>query len=285
MVRNRFRKLVCIGACVTMIFAGTLTVCAEETEPAKTLDIQTSPGHLRIDANGMTPTEFQAALQGLSQEQTAAQAQEVEANRQAALARGIDLSAAPKKVMDGNEYSATQVTPNGTYIYAEYFADAAEAKIFHIASKPWPDIMLNAIDAAGITNDMSDYDKCVAINNYICNTLEYGSDGDDYRGDHIGVDLENTLINKKGVCKDYANLFQNMCYMVGVDCDCVGGWATNDNGRGPHDWNRVFIDGTAYYVDSTWNDTEYHPNRYFMSTTIWPTHEMTGTDRVTTNGK
>ncbi len=52
-----------------------------------------------------------------------------------------------------------------------------------------------------------------------------------------------------GVCDDYANLFNAMCAKAGIQCRKIVGYAT-----GSHAWNQVFVDGTWYNIDCTWDD-------------------------------
>ncbi len=52
-----------------------------------------------------------------------------------------------------------------------------------------------------------------------------------------------------GVCESYAEAFQMLCHMVGIECTGVIGFA----GEG-HKWNAVKIDGEWYQCDVTWDD-------------------------------
>lgn len=63
------------------------------------------------------------------------------------------------KVMFGQLRYQNYTTPNGVKIYS----DSPDEK--------WNEYITDAIDAAGITNEMTEYEKCVAINNYICGYL------------------------------------------------------------------------------------------------------------------
>lgn len=157
------------------------------------------------------------------------------------------------KTMFGMTYYQSGTTPNGVMIWD--------------TSVPygWKDYIINAIDAAGITNEMTEYEKCVAINNYICSVVEYGettigaewftSESSDY-----------CLVLGRGICLGYADAFQSMCCALGMECTIEGGGTP----YGGHAWNAVIADGILYYADSTWNDVTN--NLYLMSTSLWEDH-------------
>lgn len=123
----------------------------------------------------------------------------------------------------------------------------------------WPDYMIAAYDATGITNDMSDYDKAVAINNYICRVVDYAEIGDDDRALYCAC-----LSYGKAVCVGYSHAFTMLCTVAGVGSDQVGGVA----GGNAHVWNYVLIGETKYWVDVQMNDETN--NAFLMSTSQFP---------------
>lgn len=74
------------------------------------------------------------------------------------------------------------------------------------------------------------------------------------------IDKATTAFKKeRGVCEDYAYLFQYMCESVGLEAAFIPGYARNsyrDIGRSQHGsnhaWNAVKIDGKWYLLDATW---------------------------------
>ena len=104
-------------------------------------------------------------------------------------------------------------------------------------------IVLNKI----ITPDMSDYDKELAIHDYIVKNCEYGyTDGaNEYAFRAYGV-----LVQGKAVCNGYAEAMALLLNCVGVENEIMTGWADGEL----HAWNRVKLDGKWYQVDSTWDD-------------------------------
>lgn len=123
----------------------------------------------------------------------------------------------------------------------------------------WPEWLVSAYDATGITNEMSDYDKCVAFNNYICRVVDFGESAG------LGTETITAECLKigKALCAGYANAFDALCTMSGI-------YSTVESSPS-HAWNKVYVGGTWYYVDPTWNDTSN--NGYLMSTSLWQDSE------------
>lgn len=203
-------------------------------------------------------------------------------------ANAEDLSEAEKQNLAFKDCPVTQVTPGGVNIYGYEDLGITNPLTGEIGSRDWPAIYVNAIDAAGITNEMSDYDKAVAIANYLCGALEYdhahsGIWEEDKResetvtgnATHGNVALAKGL----GVCGHYADAFEDLCCMVNVECYGVGGTTTNGAGNtDPHEWNEIHIGGTVYYTDVTWLDSS-KDSKYLMSTTEWSDHHRGGTSQ------
>lgn len=140
----------------------------------------------------------------------------------------------------------------------------------------------------GITRASGDYDKVYAIYQYVTSNIRY----DYYMASLSGADLVSYLqsvpypeeINfaltyKKGICFDYALLFQELCCAFGVNCYYASGTA---NG-GEHAWNIVEVDGAYYQADTTW-DAGKRPEqyRYFLISdgTIQRDHRLNITDSL-----
>lgn len=172
----------------------------------------------------------------------------------------------------------TAVTPGGVIVYGCYYDDFP----FTIYTLDFPVEYLLAIDAAGITNEMTDYEKCVRINNYLCEVAEYGQADTTFLtmftvGDLITLDqfllsLRSTSVsgvgllqNGKAVCSGYADAFQTMTSMLGMESCIMSSDSLN------HSWNVVMADGVPYFVDVTWNDSTGTDN-YLMSPVLWEDH-------------
>lgn len=110
---------------------------------------------------------------------------------------------------------------------------------------------INEIIAEVIKDKMTDYEKELAIHNYL--VLNYKYDYDNYIKGTL-PDQSYTpyglLINGTGVCQAYAEAAKLLLNKVGIDCEIVTGTA---NG-GDHAWNIVKINNEYYMLDITWDD-------------------------------
>lgn len=99
-----------------------------------------------------------------------------------------------------------------------------------------------------IDKDMSDYEKELAIHDYIVLNCEY--DYINYLNNLIPPEsytIYGLLIDGKGVCQAYTDATKLLLNMAGVECEIVEG---NDN----HTWNIVKLDKQYYMLDVTWDD-------------------------------
>ena len=114
-----------------------------------------------------------------------------------------------------------------------------------------------------ITDDMSELEKEMAINQYLCDTAEYDTAALENAGENDFEDVDEefndsftpygVLLNKTGVCSSYAGAFKLLAEEAGLECIVVTGYL---DGELPHAWNKVKIDGEWQIVDSTNNDNE-----------------------------
>ena len=116
-----------------------------------------------------------------------------------------------------------------------------------------------------LTPDMTDFDKELAVNDYLVFHAEY--DPAELTAGPIGVpDPDNAnpyglLVKGLGICLGYATTFQLMMDALHIPCLTVRGFA---HGTEEHAWNLVELDGDWYAVDVTWNDpifTGWQPDR------------------------
>lgn len=100
-----------------------------------------------------------------------------------------------------------------------------------------------------ITEGMSDYDKELALHDYLVTHCEYSEDttqepqSDIYRA-------YGALVDGDAVCNGYAEAMQLLLMCVGVNTQFVIGTADGID----HAWNLVELDGNWYHVDTTWDD-------------------------------
>ena len=115
---------------------------------------------------------------------------------------------------------------------------------------------------SGITND---YDKAVAIHDWVCNNIYY--DWDSYSSkNYTGMDTSalGTLHSKRSVCDGYANLTAALLRAAGVPAKKISGFAlgvSNDywpenydpNKDTNHAWNEFWANGRWVILDTTWD--------------------------------
>lgn len=111
-----------------------------------------------------------------------------------------------------------------------------------------------------IRPEMSDYDKELAIHDWMIDWASYDSDTLDHQQNaQPNPDHDNPygfLIGKKGICLGYTSTFQLFMDMVGIECITVHGTAYSKTEE--HAWNMVKLGGEWYCVDVTWDDPITH---------------------------
>ena len=110
---------------------------------------------------------------------------------------------------------------------------------------------------------MTDLEKVVAINNYLCDTADYDDAAvtNMQKYNNKKYDLKyvdsftpyGVLINKIGVCSSYAGAFKLLADEAGLESVVVTGTTVNNEN---HAWNKVKVNGNWVVVDVTNNDKE-----------------------------
>ena len=142
-----------------------------------------------------------------------------------------------------------------------------------------------------ITDGMSDLEKEMAINDYICDNAVYDDaaceNAESY--DFYNVDKEfydsftayGILINGVGVCASYAADFKLLADAAGLESRIVTGML---EGSSPHAWNKVKIDGQWCIVDATNNDSDYLKNGLLNLSDEAATGVLTQSDEFVLDG-
>lgn len=115
-----------------------------------------------------------------------------------------------------------------------------------------------------ITSDMTELEKELAINQYLCDTIDYDDaalenaekNAFQYVDDEFidSFTAYGALINGKCVCAGYAAAFKLLADEAGLDAVVVTGFL---EGNLAHAWNKVQIGGEWQILDVTNNDNEY----------------------------
>ena len=151
------------------------------------------------------------------------------------------------------------INPGGIYCYdlelqAEYYTtkaqeDVVEAKIDDV------------FEELAIDSMKSDYEKVVAIYDYICENVVYDYDNLNNESYKLQYTAYAALINKTSVCQGYSNLLYRMLHEADIDSRIITGFG-ND---GRHAWNIIELGGKYYYADATWDAV--WGDKYFLKGT------------------
>lgn len=103
-----------------------------------------------------------------------------------------------------------------------------------------------------INNNMTEYEKELAIHDYIIDNTIYDN--------RINIPKESytmygALVLNETVCHGYAESFFYLSYLANLKSEIVFGDGIDQNGNKiSHAWNIVSIGGSDYQIDLTWND-------------------------------
>jgi len=133
---------------------------------------------------------------------------------------------------------------------------AADRKLIGRQIKEFNRKVLDVVDK--IPADISNFDKEKMIYEYIQGSVALDKASNDsppasyseiktHSFDSFGAACEG-----KAVCEGYAELFQYLCYCVGINATIVRGKTT----RASHMWNAICLDSEWYMVDPTWDDAD-----------------------------
>ncbi len=103
-----------------------------------------------------------------------------------------------------------------------------------------------------ITEDMTDYEKELAIHDYIVANYQYDvAAAVDSQANVVRThSITGMLLDGKGVCEAYSNTFMLLCKMAGLNCELATGVLDGVK----HQWNIVELGGEYYNVDLTSDD-------------------------------
>ena len=157
---------------------------------------------------------------------------------------GIILSQMPYIDYIGSEYSIN-VDKNGnvTNLRLNYSMTKDEAKI----KKAMLDQKLDDI-MSGVNEGWSDYKKVLYFHDTIIDSCQYSESGS---APHSAY---GCLIEGMAVCEGYTKAMQLLCARADIDCVCVSGFASDEQGPQPHIWNKIMIEDEWTNIDVTWDD-------------------------------
>lgn len=170
----------------------------------------------------------------------------------------IQSYAEPKNnfILNGENYSLTYITESsGIYLYS-----TKEEEI--------PKHIIDAIENAGISNEMDDVKKANKIAEYLCNVLTYDEGTTKFTKDNYIPFTDWCLTTGDAVCAGYADSFQRICTALGIECYYEVGHTYNKDGELSeyHAWNRIVVDGIDYWYDVCWLDSSM--NKLYKASNI-----------------
>ena len=127
---------------------------------------------------------------------------------------------------------------------------------------------ITAIMDAYIKSNYSDFEKCLALYEYMVCNYVYDYDGKLDRSEDGS--LCACLKYRTGVCSDFGALYAYLLLQSGVNAITVQNWGETDY-TGSHEWTFVDIDRRGYHIDPTWGlkedkSVETFTLDYFMMT-------------------
>lgn len=150
----------------------------------------------------------------------------------------------------GNTYKKVTITIRQS---VNYYAMQA-----YLLNSPIPDsepkaqelyeVIKTVLDAQ-ISEGMSDYEKELALHDYLVTHCKYSEDISQPAGSDI-YRAYGALVNQDAVCNGYAEALQLLFQCAGIKSEFVIGTADGVD----HAWNLVEIDGKWYHLDATWDD-------------------------------
>lgn len=104
-----------------------------------------------------------------------------------------------------------------------------------------------------VDDGMDDYAKVAAIyawlgENVTYDQVAFATENSDY----AAYTVKGALIDRVAVCDGYASAFRLLCQIEGIHAEEVTGLCKQQGQLSGHAWNKVWIGGAVYGVDSTW---------------------------------
>lgn len=117
------------------------------------------------------------------------------------------------------------------------------------------------------------YEKIEAVYDFLCDSIIYDDVRkirpffpDQYTPQEMNIAYTAYagLVDGAAVCEGYATAFYRLALEMGIDARLVYGTAGE-----AHVWNLVELDGQYYYVDATWDATNYGWYDNFLQPSLW----------------
>ena len=105
-----------------------------------------------------------------------------------------------------------------------------------------------------LEQSMSDYEKELALHDYLVNNCEYEEQSSDSEGDWHSA--YGALVNGRAVCSGYSHAMYLLLQAENIPCHIINGTGREPETKEqvPHSWNQVQIEKEWYQLDATWDD-------------------------------
>lgn len=104
-----------------------------------------------------------------------------------------------------------------------------------------------------IMDDMSDFEKCVSIHDYMTENVHYNFSAMSVDYVYDAFTAEGALIKKQAVCIGISKAMVLILGKIHIPCTIVQGMSTIDGQEVAHGWNLVRLSGNFYHIDVTWD--------------------------------
>ena len=147
-----------------------------------------------------------------------------------------------------------------TYTYYTYGNDVVSLELSYIMDTVQRDQLAAQVDAAA--NEIvaqaaglpSEYAKVRYYYERLAEELTYN-----YNLDNLTTQtVVGAFVTRITACAGYSRAMQYLCYKSNIPCVYVLGYCSGSEEvpDGPHAWNAMICDGTSFYTDATWGDTD-----------------------------
>jgi transglutaminase-like putative cysteine protease len=85
----------------------------------------------------------------------------------------------------------------------------------------------------------------------------------------VEIPLKKILEKKKGVCQQYAALFQGLSRSLGIPARVIAGYDLGTDFAGGHAWVEVKLDGKTWWPMEPQEDSDGLPDRTYFPTSVF----------------
>jgi transglutaminase-like putative cysteine protease len=137
--------------------------------------------------------------------------------------------------------------------------DETSLYLASIQNVEWNSEMASIRLAQDLTAEATtDKEKVAIIYDYMVKNFSYDYDKAATVRPGYRTDIEECLIEKKGICYDYSALMASMLRSVGVPTKLIKGYTTRMAGY--HAWNQVYLEDSGWVNIDTTADSFYYAN-------------------------